>query len=196
MSAATRRLAGALYGFDAVVRRIPPEAWTAPSPCEGWCVDDVVAHAARVNDFTTGTLLGLDTSARWTAAPDGAGSGPEATVHLWQATLAPLLEALDEPDVLARTVVVPFGTMTADAFLDVAMFDWLAHTWDAATGSGLPACLDDSLCAHALARLEPLESFFRGSGRLGPAVPCPADASATDRFLAHLGRDPRAGVRP
>jgi uncharacterized protein (TIGR03083 family) len=43
-----RNCTKALYGFDAVIQRVPPDAWGADSPCEGWCVRDVVAHACGV----------------------------------------------------------------------------------------------------------------------------------------------------
>ena len=50
MSTNSRNYTKALYGFDAVVQRVPADRWDAPSPCEGWCARDVVAHASGVVD--------------------------------------------------------------------------------------------------------------------------------------------------
>ena len=50
MSSNTRNYTKALYGFDAVVRRVSPGQWDAQSPCTGWTARDVLAHASGVVD--------------------------------------------------------------------------------------------------------------------------------------------------
>jgi hypothetical protein len=48
MTESLRNYTKALCGFDAVIQRVPPDAWDADSPCDGWCARDVVAHACGV----------------------------------------------------------------------------------------------------------------------------------------------------
>ena len=38
--------------------------------------------------------------------------------------------------------------------------------------------------------MEPLDEMLRASGQYGPKVEAPADADATDRLVAFIGRDP------
>jgi len=45
MSTNLRNYTKALYGFDAVVQRVPEDRWDADSPCDGWSARDVVTHA-------------------------------------------------------------------------------------------------------------------------------------------------------
>jgi len=59
-----------LYGFDAALQRVPPNAWDADSPCDGWCARDIVAHAC-------GVMNALEAMAR---------TGENALRHRMQAT--------------------------------------------------------------------------------------------------------------
>ena len=69
------------------------------------------------------------------------------------------------------------------------------HTWDLARASGQDDTLDADLCAELLAGMEPIEELMRSSGQYGPRVPVADEASAQDRMLGFIGRDPawRAG---
>ena len=48
MSENLRNFTKAIYGMDAVVQRVPVDAWDNGSPCEGWTARDVVGHQAGV----------------------------------------------------------------------------------------------------------------------------------------------------
>src|SRR4051794_36104776 len=39
--------------LDAMARELTADEWQTPSRCEGWSVQDVIAHLTGVNDFWT-----------------------------------------------------------------------------------------------------------------------------------------------
>ena len=54
MSANLRRYTTILFGFEHVLRMAPEEAWSNPSPCEGWTARDVAGHAMAVTNNIAG----------------------------------------------------------------------------------------------------------------------------------------------
>lgn len=83
------------------------------------------------------------------------------------------------PELPLATAVDRF--YTADVFM---------HTWDLSRASGQEAGLDAGFCTELLTGMEPMEDLMRGSGQYGPRVPVPDDASAQDRLVGFIGRDP------
>ena len=75
---------------------MPDDRWDAPSPCEGWCARDVVAHAAGVIDAIA--QMARTGEVAMPGTPD-LGDDP---VELWNVALCGVLEAPDDPDVLGR----------------------------------------------------------------------------------------------
>ena len=69
------RLARSLEAVGTVVAALPPGAWAAPSPCDGWDVRDVVNHLAAVTTKFTRFALGEDGLLRQDAG-DLLGSDP------------------------------------------------------------------------------------------------------------------------
>jgi len=78
----------------------------------------------------------------------------------------------------------------ADAIDRFYTADVFMHTWDLARGLGKEPNLDEARCAEALAGMEPIDEMLRASGQYGPRVPVPDDASAQDRLMGFIGRDP------
>lgn len=64
MTSNRQRYLTALFGLDAVIRRVPGDAWPNASPCEGWTTRDVVDH----NLFLVRTVQGM-AEGRDAAAP-------------------------------------------------------------------------------------------------------------------------------
>ena len=102
MSENLRNFTKALYGMDAVVRRVPEDRWDAPSPCEGWSARDVVAHQVGVLRGLAGTVRSGEMVLP--AEPQDR-SDPLA---LWHGVRDEVIEALDRPGTLqqARPVLV------------------------------------------------------------------------------------------
>ena len=65
------------------------------------------------------------------------------------------------------------------------------HTWDLARAGGRPDRLDPDYAAELHQGLSSMEEMIRASGQFGEQQPEPADADATDRLIAFIGRDPR-----
>jgi uncharacterized protein (TIGR03086 family) len=177
MSLNLRNYTKAVYGFDHVIRSIRDEQWDRPSPCEGWTAKDVASHA-------TGVVRYVESLVRGTAPTTVDGTPYRA----WAAARDALLEAVDHPNVLDRTIATPFGEMTVDTFLGVIMADTLTHTWDLARAVGGDECLAPDLVDAAFAVLGPLDAGLRAPGRFDAKVEAAAGDDAQTRYLKFLGR--------
>lgn len=183
MSKNLRNYTKALYGFDAVIQRVPADAWDADSPCEGWCARDVVAHAA-------GVMNAIEQMARTgeVAMPEMPDTGDP--VGLWNASRDSLLEALDQPNVIGRVGNYWFGEGTIDDILAFSVWDPLGHAWDVATATGQQVIALDDVAEASGAVIGASADMIRGMGLMGDPVEVPADASAYTRFLGLIGRHP------
>jgi uncharacterized protein (TIGR03086 family) len=184
MSKSLRNYTKALYGFDAVVQRVPADRWDADSPCEGWCARDVVAHACGVMQAVEAMARTGENSLPTT--PDPAGD----VVGLWNTSRDDLLEALDHPDVLNRVGNYWFGEGTIDDILAFSVWDPLGHSWDLARATGQKAHASDDVAEASIAVISANADMLREMGLMGDPVPVPADAPAMTRFLGLTGRDP------
>lgn len=184
MSQALRNYTQALYGMDAVVQRVPAEAWDADSPCNGWCARDVVAHAA-------GVMNAIEAMARTgeNALPETPDPGDDP-VELWNPSRDDLLEALDHPDVLARVGNYWFGESTIDDILAFAVWDPLGHAWDLGRATGLEPHGSDAVAEASIAVIGANADMLRSMKLMGDPVDVPDTAPAYTRFLALTGRDP------
>jgi len=179
-----RNYTKALYGFDAVVQRVPPDRWDADSPCEGWTARDVVVHSAGVVD-----ALAEMARTGVVAMPQDPEAGDDV-VAVWNASRECLIEALDRPGVIGRVGEYWFGEMPYENVLAFAMWDPLLHAWDLAAAVGLDVPADDELAEASLAVIEPVADMLRQQHLMGDPVDVPADAPASTRLLGLTGRDP------
>jgi uncharacterized protein (TIGR03083 family) len=102
MSEALRTYTRALYGFDHVVRLVPPCGWEAPSPCKGWTARDVVGHVIGVQRYVETLARGTQATINpWEDPGAIAGDDPVAA---WSRLLDDVLQALDHPGVVHRVV--------------------------------------------------------------------------------------------
>src|SRR5262245_31141314 len=99
----------------------------APSPCEGWAIRDVLNHITggatlfaisaeegSVPDELLGQLMG----------GDNLGDDPRGA---WKAAANRAFTAFAQPGALDKMLTLPFGTMPADAALNIAVFDVAVH---------------------------------------------------------------------
>ena len=187
MSENLRNFTKAVFAVDAVVNRMPAEAWDNQSPCPDWTARQVLGHViwglknltARVDgggpppDRDEADLAGPDPAATWGPVRDAA------------------LAALDRPGVLQTVIETPFGAMPVDQFLGFFALDPQAHAWDIARSADLDPALPDDLAAIGCAQLATAGELLRGAGALGPPIEVSSDADVVSRFLAISGRDPR-----
>jgi uncharacterized protein (TIGR03086 family) len=184
MSENLRNYTKALYGFDAVIQRVPDDRWDADSPCEGWSAKDVVAHACGVMEAVA--AMARTGEVAMPTSPD-AGDDP---VGLWNRTRDDVLEALDHPDVLGRVGNYWFGESTIDDILAFGVWDPLGHSWDVARAVGLDPHASDDVAEASIAVISASADMIRSMGLMRDPVEVPADAPAFERFLGLIGRDP------
>ena len=157
------------------------EQWDAPTPCEGWTVRDVVAHVVETErDFLH--RMELD------PGPPPDLSDPAAGFRVHAAAVADVL-AVD--GVADRAYDGFFGPTTIGATMaDFYGWDLVVHGSDVARATGQPWQVADEEAASLHATADGWGDALYGEGICAGPVPVPEDASATDRLLARLGRDP------
>lgn len=168
----------ATYALETLAE-VSPADLDRPTPCEGWDVRAVVLHLADVADAVidltaTGELVmppprGVDTPSPVSVAGQ--------RVRALQHTLTTLSSRGEQVDPLA-------GAAQGGAN------ELAAHGWDIVTALGLPRPIPDHTATGLLALVEgSLDDAARGTN-FAPAVPVPATATPSERFVAYLGRRP------
>ncbi|HKJ12897.1 MAG TPA: TIGR03086 family metal-binding protein [Ornithinimicrobium sp.] len=168
--------------FTAIVRAT--DSWDCATPVPGWLARDVVAHLVGwfPGFLASGADVRLPTGPAVEDDPRGA----------WELQAVAVQRLLDDPETTGRTFSNPH---TGDHRLDEAIdrfytSDVFMHTWDLARATGADDSLDAAECARMFAGMEPMADLLLASGQYGPQVPVPDDASAQDRLLGLIGRDP------
>jgi len=170
--------------FAEVVAAVPPDAWDAPAPVEGWVARDVVGHLTGWFPPFLASGAGIELPVGPSVDDDPAGA--------WRTLQDGVQAVLDDPASAGRTLSNPhIGEVPVPQA--VARFfsaDVFMHTWDLARATGQQARLDPQRCLGMLAGMEPIEELLRGSGQYGPRVPVPDDADPETRLVGFIGRDP------
>lgn len=154
--------------------------WERPSPVAEWTALDVVDHLVQwPRGFLEGAGIKLPQL--------DVGADP---VGAWRQHVADIQAILENPE--GRVLSNPeIGDNPVDEAIDqFYTSDIWMHSWDLARALGREPDLGRERCAAALAGMEPLERMMRESGHFGPAVPVAPEASAQDRLVAFIGRDP------
>ncbi len=166
--------------FTALVDSASTTDWTRPSPVFEWTAVGVVDHLVS---WSRGFLRG--------AGIELPSLDVEADpVVAWQQHVHDIQAILDDP--AGRVLSNPHtGDRPVDEAIDQFYTGdiWL-HSWDLAKALGREPDLGEERCAAALAAMKPIEQLLRDSGQYGPAVPVADDASAQDKLMAFIGRDP------
>jgi uncharacterized protein (TIGR03086 family) len=180
-----RRVASSL---TETIAAVPEDAWSNPSPCEGWDGRDVVRHLVTWLPGP-GFLLGafaVDTALIPSVDDDPAGA--------WAAVRDAIQGGLDDPEVAGRVADCgPPGRLSFEAAVDMTCTpDVLVHTWDLAQAAGLDVALDARELARqaaGIASLPPgVDEAMRASGHYGSRVDVGSDADVLTRVLAFNGR--------
>ncbi|MDN5724908.1 MAG: TIGR03086 family metal-binding protein [Propionibacteriales bacterium] len=163
--------------FTDVVEAVPVDAWSSPSPCEGWSAKDVVDHVITTqNDCLAGQQL-----------PTVTVQGDPA--EQWRTQRTHVAELLADPTIADREYDGAMGRTTIGATLGTFYgFDLIVHRWDVARAVGTDTQFTDD-------ELELLESSIAGfgdhlyaEGICRPPVTVDPDASRQRRVLGLLGR--------
>lgn len=156
------------------------DSWDAPTPCPDWTVRQLVDHVIGTErDFLERHDLGV-------AEPEGDDPAARFGDHL-----AAVNRRLDEPGVAERRFDGYFGPTTiGDTLADFYGWDLAVHAWDAARGSGQRLDWDDAEVARLGRAADGWGEALHSEGVCAEPLEVPDDASAQDRLLARLGRDP------
>jgi len=173
--------------FSAVVDGADPASWDNPAPVEGWTARDVVDHLVE----WLPSLLAAGSDVVLPEGPKVADDPAAAWAHHRDAVQA----FLDDPASQDRIITNQhFGSMPVPVAIDrFYTADVFLHAWDLAKATGQQIDLGEERCAATLAGMEPLDDLLRNSGQYGPRVEVPEDASAQDKLMGFIGRDPLFG---
>jgi uncharacterized protein (TIGR03086 family) len=162
----------------ALARTVGDDQLGWSTPCSEWDVAALLEHMAGGPTYLLDALgADGDDGTRW---PD-------------PAVVEVVVSHLRVPGALQRRCMSPAGFewSIAEAAAGTSM-DQLIHTWDLAVAIGADRTVDAGVAEAVVTIFLPqMPDVGRQAGFVGPAVDVDADASATDRLLGAMGRDPR-----
>jgi uncharacterized protein (TIGR03086 family) len=165
--------------FTALVESARGADWDRPSPVKEWTARGVVEHLI---EWLPGFLGAADVSLPPVDTSDLIAAWRQRAADVQQ-----LLETQGDREFEGRMIG---RTTVADAIDRFYTADIWMHSWDLARALGQQIDMGEERCAAALAGMEPMEQVLRDSGQFGSRVDVPSDASAQDRFIGFIGRDP------
>ena len=175
---------------DAIIERIAAADLDKPTPCDEWDVAALLNHV--VGTLHLGAAL-LSDSAPTVAM--GPGELPATdlldgdALKAYRSGVEALLAAA-EGDALARAHQTPLGDMPGAVLGGFTTLDIAVHGWDLARATGQDAVLDDAVAETVLAFAHQTLTGDARAPRIAPEVPVASDATATDRLVGFLGRQP------
>jgi uncharacterized protein (TIGR03086 family) len=168
--------------FAGLVDRVPADRWSAPSPCDGWTTKDVVSHVVDVHGMMLKPLQ------RQLSDAPSVDDDPAAAIT---SAIADVQAVLDDPQLAGTEYDGFFGPTSVQATIDRFMcFDLVVHGWDLAQAADLSYEISDDEVTRVHSDVDQLGDAMRSPNVVGPAIEPPPNASAQDRLLAFLGRDP------
>ncbi|WP_037177527.1 TIGR03086 family metal-binding protein [Rhodococcus sp. UNC363MFTsu5.1] len=189
MTATIDDLALALDATGTLVAGIADDQWSAPTPCTGWSVRDVVNHVTAGNHLYASSLRRHPLPATIVGAPpDLLGPDPAGS---FRASADALVQAFALPGALDQQITLPIGPVPAIQALNMRVTEMLAHGWDLARASGQTPHYPDAVVEHQIAFSRALlPNLPAGRTPFAPSRPVPEDAPPLDRLAALLGRTP------
>ncbi|MFD5496142.1 TIGR03086 family metal-binding protein [Streptomyces sp. NPDC127091] len=175
-------LARASESVGDLLAEVRPEQWKEPTPCTEWNVREVVAHLVGMDLVFAAMIEGGPMPER---GVDPLGDDP---VGAYQSSSASLLAAFSGPGVLERSYRGPLGSATGAERLQIRLYDLLAHGWDLAQATGIPARLPSDVAEQSLAFAQVQLSAQYRTGRFAEPQLVEETAPAIDRLAAFLGR--------
>jgi len=168
--------------FERTVAGVPPDGWDRQSPCADWNARDVVRHIVDVHGMM---LRPLDRTLSPAASVD------DDPLAAYRAARRDVAEVVDDPELQRFEYDGYFGRTTIGATIDRFLgLDLTVHRWDLARATGQEAAMDPADIARIRADVTELGASARQGNVFGPPIELGDDASAQDRLLGFLGRDP------
>jgi uncharacterized protein (TIGR03086 family) len=195
MDAVTERLARTGERLIALVGGIAEQQWADPTPCAEWDVAALVRHLVIGNRLFAGVLAARPVSPQVLQEELGS-HGPTLLPGDVEGSVAELVEAFGRPEVLARPVAIPVGTVPGAVAADIRVVENVVHGWDLATATGQQPSYDDADVEAALAfSRRAMDIVPEGRRPFADPVDVAEDAPVLDRLVALLGRRPDGRAR-
>lgn len=174
-----------------VVRAIPEDRLTAPTPCAEYDVKALVNHLLQV--IVQFQALAAKQNADFSESPDYVTESPDLD---WRDRFA------DEAGKLVAAWAAPGADEGTTGAMDLpartvgcmALLDLTVHAWDLARATGQeyePVPESSGVVAALREAVAGLGPTARKMGVFGEPLPVPEGASELERLLAETGRDPR-----
>ena len=161
-----------------IMARVAPQQRFDPTPCSEWNVQALMNHIAG------GTLM-FGAAMRGEEPRRLPG---DADAEDYQQAVAELLEAVQQPGAMDRTLTRRSGEVPARQFLITVVMDTLVHSWDLAKATGQDTKLPENLVEAVYESFEVQVDQMRERGAFGPRVAVAEDADLQTRMLAMFGR--------
>lgn len=174
---------------------IMPNQLDSPTPCKDFSVAGVLGHMTVLASAFAPMFRGDEPPS---AAPDVAGATDATGMARFDDAMVALLDAVQSPGALDRTIRSPGGEMPGAVFARLVAFDGLVHGWDLAISTGQAWNLDDDLVAEidGFARQAITEAMRDGDTFADQQQPADG-ASPVERLVAFSGRTaPLPGATP
>lgn len=190
MTGSIERLERTGEQFCSLVAGLQDGQWGAATPCAEWDVAGLVRHMVMGNRIFVGVLAGAPVSPQ-ALYEEYRGHGPTLLPGDVTGAARALVAAFRRPDALERPVTIPVGTVPGHVAVDIRVVENIVHGWDLATASGQRPAFEDADVEAALGFTERARSIVPRDRRpFADPVPVDGDATALDRLVALLGRQP------
>ena len=159
--------------WTALTGAMGDDHWDKPSTCDEWTVRELVDHTLYWQGMA-GRLLSAGTQ-----------KGDD-----WNTLHTAISAALDDPTCLEGNDE-RFSDMPRHRVFGLMLADLLIHSWDLATSIGAEIALPEEAAEAAMFGLQrmPVE-MLRSPNMFGPEVEVAADASAQNKLIGFVGRQP------
>ena len=184
-------LTPATLALAEVVSAIGDTQLSAPTPCDGATVADLLDHVDGLSlAFSAAAAKDLNAGQR-PAAADGSRLGPDWRTRI-PGRLARLAAAWQDDAAWAGMTRVGGIDLPAEIAATVAIDELVVHCWDLAVAAGVNFAADEAMlnAAYGFAQAAVARDPEGSPGLFGPPVAVPDDAELLDRLLGLTGRDP------
>ena len=164
---------------------IAPEQLDGPTPCASFNVAAVLGHMTGLASAYAPAFRGDAPPSDDTPTALSDGDLPLRFQHAMDA----LLEAVQSPGALQRTIDTPFGPMPGSTFARLVAFDGLIHGWDLATSTQQAWDPPEEIVAEVdtFAR-QAIAPEMRDGDTFAQATEPPINATPLLRLVAFSGR--------
>lgn len=168
-----------------VVAGITDDRWSAPSPCAGWTVRDVLNHVVGGMRIFAAELDGRQPEAAHEA--EWLGADPVAA---YTEAAEMDLDAWRTPGAMSGSVTISLGQLPAGFAAVVHVLELVGHGVDLAAATDQEHLVDEELCEEVLGLLTAMGGIdgYRLPEVFGPEVPVDPGAPAHERLAGYLGR--------